>query len=40
MTPQQALRTLELLIDSSDLPHDPHRQARECLDVLWGVVLG
>lgn len=38
-TPHAALRKLETLLRSSDLPHEPSMEAEECLSVLWKHVL-
>lgn len=39
MMPHAALRKLETLIRSSDLPHAPALEAEECLSALWKYVL-
>jgi hypothetical protein len=35
-----ALRKLETLVRSSDLPFEPMSEAEDCLSVLWKLVLG
>lgn len=37
--PRAALRRLETLVRSSDLPHEPSNEAEDCLSVLWEYIL-
>jgi hypothetical protein len=39
MTPHAALRKLEALVRTSDLPHEPALEAEDCLSTLWRYVL-